>query len=82
MLSRARVLAQQYTAQQLNDSALYWADKALSMSGGALEDVVVYVQSLFSCRQYRRAIHSLQSNVLLHQSTTLRYLAARYVFDC
>ncbi len=80
MLSRARALAHKYRAQQLNDSALYWADKALSLSNCALEDLVVYIQCLFTCKQYRRAIHCLESSTtrtLLQRSSTLRYLTAR-----
>ena len=77
MLARARSLVQQYTTKQLYDSALYWADKALSLSCGDIQDLVVYVQALYHCGQHQRAIHVLQSTVALQHSKALKYLAAR-----
>lgn len=77
MLAKARSLVQQYTAQQLYDSALYWADKALSLSGGDVQDLACYVQALYQCGQHQRAIHVLQSTVALQHSRALKYLAAR-----
>ncbi len=79
MLARARQVADQYRRQRQDASALYWADKALSLSNGALDDFVVYVQCLYDCKQYKRAIMRLDSSTLLEKSSTLRYLAARCV---
>ena len=77
MLAKARSHVQQYTAKQLYDSALYWADKALSLSNGDVQDLATYVQALYHCGQHQRAIHVLQSTVALPRSRALKYLAAR-----
>ena len=77
MLAKARKLVQQYTTKQLYDSAVYWADKALSLSSGDVQDLVAYVQALYNCGQHQRAIHVLQSTVALQHSRALKYLAAR-----
>ncbi len=77
MLTRVRQVVRQYSGQHQDVSALYWADKALSLSNGALEDIIVYIQCLYACQEYKRAIHYLESSALLQQCSTLRYLSAR-----
>ena len=77
MLSKARALVQEYTAKQLYDTALFWADKALTLSDGDITDLSVYTQALYHCGQYQRAVHVLQSNPLLNHSPALKYLAAK-----
>lgn len=77
MLATARNLVKQYTTKQLYSTALYWADKALSLSQGDANDLAAYVQALYNSGQYQRAVHKLKSNPALHYSPALKYLAAR-----
>ena len=77
LLDKARTLVQQYTAKQLYPTAAYWAEKAHCLSKGDPNDLAVYAQALYQCKEYRRACHILQDSPLLPQSAALRYLAAR-----
>ena len=77
MLSKARALAANYTSKQLYSTALYWADKAFSLSAGEAEDLARYVQALYQCKQYQRAANIMHSSGLLPCSPGLCYLAAR-----
>ncbi len=77
ILSKARSLAADYSCKQLYSTALYWADKAFSLSDGALGDLERYVQALYQCQQYQRASHVLHESGLLSHSPGLCYLAAR-----
>lgn len=82
MLSKARSLVQQYTAKQMYDTAVFWADKAFTLSSGDINDLCTYVQALYLCAQYQRAIHTLQTNPLLSLSPALQYLAAKCHAAC
>lgn len=77
LLSKARSLAQLYASRQLHNSAIFWADKAHSLSGGDISDLTTYASLLHASGQHRRAIHSLLSSPLLSQSAGLRYLVAK-----
>ena len=82
MLRKARSLAQQYTAKQLYDTALFWADKALTLSNGNVNDLASYIQTLYLSGQYQRAVHTLQSKPFFLQCPALKYLAARCHAAC
>lgn len=77
LLIKARSLAQLYASRQLLNSAIFWADKALSLSGGDISDLTTYASLLHASGQHRRAIHALLSSTLLSQSAGLRYLVAK-----
>lgn len=77
MLSKARALVQEYTVKQLYDTALFWADKAFTLSDGDITDLSTYTQALYNCGQYKRAVHMLQSSPLLNHSPALKYLTAK-----
>ena len=77
MLATARNLVKQYTTKQLYSTALYWADKALSLSQDDVNDLTAYVQALYNTGQYQRAAHKLKSTAALNYSPALKYLAAR-----
>ena len=84
-LKQARKLAVEYYQKHLTVSAVFWSEKALLLSGGDLEDVVLYCQALYSNQEYRRVIHFLQSttvNTLLDSCSGLRYLAAKCFAAC
>ncbi len=82
MLAKVRSLVNQYLSKQLNDTALFWADKALTLSKGDVNDLAAYAQTLHLCGQYRRAIHLLESQPVFPQSSGLKYLAARSHAAC
>ena len=82
VLERARRLAEDYCSKLLPDSAVFWAEKAILLSGGEVDDVILYCQSLYASGQYKRAAHYLQNSTLLSQSSALRYLAARCLAAC
>ena len=77
LLEKARELTHQYASKQLFPTAVYWADKAHSLSGGDPNDLAAYVQALSHNQEYQRACHVLHNSPFLAQSSSLRYLAAR-----
>ena len=77
LLEKARSLAQLYASKQLLNSAIFWADKTLSLSNGEATDLATYASLLYSSGQHRRAIHKLTASPFFSQSAALRYLTAR-----
>lgn len=81
-LSKLREKVKNYIDKHLYDSALFWADKVVSLSNGAVEDVYWYGQTLFLTGQYHRASRLLRSRKLDKTHTPSRYLAAKCHFEC
>ena len=77
LLDKARSQAQLYASKQLLNTAIFWADKALSLSEGDASDLATYSSLLHSAGQHRRAIHTLLSSPHLPRSAGLRYLLAK-----
>ena len=78
LLEKARNLVQIYAGKQLHNTAIFWADKALSLSAGDAGDLATLASLLHADGQHRRAVHALLSSPhLLSRSTGLRYLAAK-----
>ena len=77
MLAKMRALASDYSSKMLHSTALYWADKAFSLSAGKAEDYAHYAQALIQCKQYQRAANILRGSNLLFRCPGLCYLAAR-----
>jgi anaphase-promoting complex subunit 6 len=77
LLDKARSQARLYASRQLHNTAIYWADKALSLSGGEAEDLATLASYLHASGQHRRAAHALRTSPLLPRSAGLRYLAAK-----
>lgn len=77
LLDSARSQAQLYASKQLYNTAIFWADKALSLSGGDANDLATFCSCLHASGQHRRAIHALLSSAHLSKSAGLRYLAAK-----
>lgn len=82
VLRRARHLAEDYYGKLLPDSAVFWAEKAVLLSGGEIDDIVLYCQSLYLSGQYRRAVAYLENSGLLSRSSALRYLAGKCLAAC
>ena len=81
-LRRARDLAEDYWNKLSPESAVFWAEKAVLLSKGDVDDVVLYSQVLYADRQYKRASHYLQNSPLLANSSAVRYLAAKCLAAC
>ena len=82
MLKKVRELSFEYTRKNQPASAVFWAEKALILSGGDLENVGLYAQSLYANQEYRRAIHFLENTPHLSSCSGLRYLAGRCFAAC
>ncbi len=50
--------------QHQYESALFWADKVVSLSGNEVQDVFWYAQTLYLTSQFHRAAHLLSSRQL------------------
>lgn len=82
VLLRFRRLAEDYNSKLMPETGAFWAEKALLLSGGDIEDLVLYSQSLYQSGQWRRAASYLQNSPLLTRSSSLRYLAAKCLAAC
>ncbi|DBA04921.1 TPA: hypothetical protein N0F65_006923 [Lagenidium giganteum] len=49
-------------------SALFYADKLLTMSNGDANDVLMFADACYLNREYHRAIHAIKQSTLLHFS--------------
>lgn len=77
LLEKVRHQAQIYAGKQLHGAAIFWADKALSLSEGEANDLATLACLLHADGQHRRAVHALLSSPHLSRSAGLRYLAAK-----
>lgn len=77
LLEKARSQAQLYAARQLHNTAIFWADKALTLSDGDANDLATFSSLLHASGQHRRAVHALLSSPHLSRSSGLRYLLAK-----
>ena len=57
-ISQLRNLVRQYIDMHLYKTALFWADKAVSLSSGDIQDVYWFAQALFLTGQFQRAAHA------------------------
>ncbi|ESO83785.1 hypothetical protein LOTGIDRAFT_132783 [Lottia gigantea] len=76
-LSFLRDKVKSYIDKHHYESALFWADKMVSLSDGLPEDLYWYAQTLYLTGQYHRASHLLRSRRLDKMYLACRYLAAR-----
>ncbi|XP_071085034.1 cell division cycle protein 16 homolog [Haliotis cracherodii] len=81
-LVRLRERVRSYIDKHHYDSALFWADKLVSLSGGSVEDVYWYAQTLYLTGQYHRASHLLRNKKLDKTHPSCRYLAAKCHYEC
>ncbi|KAL4220240.1 anaphase promoting complex subunit cdc16 [Mactra antiquata] len=79
-LMRERV--QVYIEKHHYESALFWADKLVTLSNGAVEDVYWFAQALYSTEQYHRAASCILNRNLHKTDMRCRYLAAKCQFAC
>ncbi|KAL5004197.1 hypothetical protein ScPMuIL_017653 [Solemya velum] len=81
-LTRIRERIRSYIDEHQYKSALFWADKVVSLSNGAVEDVYWYAQCLYHTGQYHRASHVICSRKLDRTELACRYLAAKCHYKC
>ncbi|XP_060600102.1 cell division cycle protein 16 homolog [Ruditapes philippinarum] len=81
-LTRLRERVKEYIDKHHYDSAAFWADKLVSLSNGAVEDVYWYAQTLYSTGQYHRAAKCILNRKLHKNNMCCRYLAAKCHYEC
>lgn len=82
MLVKARSIAEEYLQKHLYKAAYFWAEKALVLSSGELQDVFLLAQIFYASGQYQRASNLLQKNSQYQQSSLLCYLLAKCHAAC
>lgn len=81
-LSQLRNLVRNYIDKHLYRTALFWADKAMSLSNGELQDVYWFAQALFFTNQYQRAVFALTNRRLHENNLACRYLVGKCYAEC
>lgn len=81
-ISQFRNLIRHYLDHHQYKTALFWADKAVSLSKGEVQDVYWLAQTLFLTGQFQRACHALKSRGFVESSLACRYLAAKCHAEC
>ena len=81
-LSQLRNLVRSYIDKHLYKTALFWADKAMSLSNSELQDVYWFAQALFFTNQYQRAVFALTSRGLEEKDLACRYLVGKCYAEC
>ncbi|CAL4061020.1 unnamed protein product, partial [Meganyctiphanes norvegica] len=79
-LNKFRKLVKSYLERHHYTAAVFWADKVVSLSNAAPQDVYWLAQSYFNTKQYHRAILLINTHNLT-KNPTCRYLAALCHFE-
>lgn len=82
MLAKARSIAEGYLRKHLYKSAYFWAEKAIVLSGGEVQDIFLLTQIFYASGQYQRASSLLQKDSQYQQSSLLCYLLAKCHAAC
>lgn len=82
LIPQFRNLVRAYIDKHLYKTALYWAEKAMSLSNNELQDVYWFAQALFQTRQFERAAHALTSRGLHESNLACRYLVGKCYAEC
>ena len=82
LIEKARNLAQGYIESHQPQCAVFWADKAHTLSNGDPSDTFLLAQALFALKQYKRAVHLLSKNEVAGKSEPFRYLVAKCHAEC
>ncbi len=80
--SQLRNLVRSYIDKHLYKTALFWAEKTMSLSNNELQDVYWFAQALFYTKQYQRAVHALTSRGLHESNLACRYLVGKCYAEC
>ncbi|CAH1176896.1 unnamed protein product [Phaedon cochleariae] len=79
-VDKYRKLVQTYIDLHIYNSALFWADKVVAVTGNP-RDVYWLAQCMYLLKQYHRAAHLLRSNNLEKADLLCTYLTARCLFE-
>lgn len=82
LVEKARNLAQDYIQSHQPQCAVFWADKAHTLSNGDPSDTFLLAQALFALKQYKRAIHLLSKNEVAGKTELFKYLVAKCHAEC
>ncbi|URE36295.1 Tetratricopeptide repeat [Musa troglodytarum] len=75
-VERLRGVVRDCVSKHLYSSAIFFADKVVAATGDPA-DIYMQAQALFLGRQYRRALHLLNSSQIVLRDLRFRYLAAK-----
>lgn len=80
-VQRLQLLVHDCLSKHLYASAVFYADKLVSLSG-APADLFTLAQAFYMDKQYRRALTLLKGSDLIEQDVRFRYLAAKCLVEC
>jgi len=81
-LDQLRSIVQDSLGKHMYDNAIFFADKLVTMSGGAGDDVYLLCQAYVFTKQHRRALHVLRTTRLATSAARFRYLTAKCLAEC
>ncbi|CAH1788277.1 unnamed protein product [Owenia fusiformis] len=81
-LPKLREIVRSSIDQHQYDTALFWADKVVTLSNNNTEDIYWYAQTLYLTEQYHRASNLLCTQQLDKKNPACRYLAAKCHYEC
>ena len=81
-LDALRAIVQDSLGKHLYDNAIFFADKLVTLSHAAPDDVYLLVQLYVFTRQYRRALNLLRMTKLSTRGPRFRYLTAKCLAEC
>jgi len=81
MLNRFRSQARDYIETLRYQTALYWAEKAVTVSNGQVEDVYLLAKCMHFCTQYHRAANLITSLKLDQKHLSCKHLAALSLYE-
>lgn len=84
-MSRTTQLSLYFRPQRRYNTALYWAEKVVTLGDNDAKDVYWLAQCMFLLREYHRAAHIIRSRGLEHTNLSCLHLAADSLFaakDC
>ncbi|KAK3256966.1 hypothetical protein CYMTET_33925 [Cymbomonas tetramitiformis] len=81
-LKKLRSIVQDCLSKHLYSSAIFFADKLVTLSEGAPGDVYLLAEGYYMNKQYRRVLLLLRGQNLLNANMHFRYLAAKCLAEC
>ena len=81
-LDKLRSIVQDSLGKHLYENAIFFADKLVTLSHAAPDDVYRLLQVFVFTKQYRRALNLLRSTKLGPSSARFRYLHAKCLAEC
>ncbi|KAK2165875.1 hypothetical protein NP493_1345g00047 [Ridgeia piscesae] len=80
-LDKLKSRVREYIDKHQYESALFWAEKAVTLSNGKTSDLFWYAQTMYLTGQYHRAAHLIKSHELDKKYLCARYLASKCHFE-